>query len=311
MFKLNIQCGSADINAMSEVPNTDSFLKRKVLVVDDDLFTLKMVSTALSNEFVVVNESSGSAALLRAQAEKPDLILLDLSMPNVDGYEVLSHLRNHPLLAAVPVICVSGKTDDGSRDRAYKAGASGFFQKPIKVNELSKDVAKLVESLNKNLISEDDRKKLFIGFNSTEVERQMKAEITSLLSQEKKVLVLSLKEGSRFFSHFSDSHLESQRLVFLQIKPNLMARLPYLEDLSIVWDELKELLPSRLSDYTLIFESPDLVIGNPSSERGSSTAMTFGASLGSTFDDIRYFCRYPEDTAMSYSFHQTCKILVG
>ena len=117
---------SAEISEkLSQVP--------KVLVIDDDINHHQLISVSLKKYFTVVSELSGANAVNCAIAEKPDLIILDLQMPHVDGFEVLRQLKQHPVLAGIVIFCMSGSNSEESRERSSQLGATAFISKPINI----------------------------------------------------------------------------------------------------------------------------------------------------------------------------------
>jgi DNA-binding response OmpR family regulator len=104
----------------------------KLLVVDDDAQFLTGLCLRLkANGFQVIPVNDGVQAVATARRERPDLILLDLGLPGGDGYVVLERLRAMPALAMTPILVVSGKNWQVHEEKATKAGASGFFEKPV------------------------------------------------------------------------------------------------------------------------------------------------------------------------------------
>jgi len=105
---------------------------KKILVADDDARNRKLLETLLvADGHQVVAVDSGRAALSAATAEPPDLVLLDLMMPGMDGFEVLRRLKAAPDLQDIPVVMVTALDDSGSRARMEAAGAVGLLIKPL------------------------------------------------------------------------------------------------------------------------------------------------------------------------------------
>lgn len=103
-----------------------------ILVVDDDPALLRVVGATLGERgFETVFSASGEGALARLETLRPDLILLDIRMPGMDGYEVCRRVRDNRALGDVPVVFVSAHADERDRRRAFAAGGSGFIQKPF------------------------------------------------------------------------------------------------------------------------------------------------------------------------------------
>jgi CheY-like chemotaxis protein len=121
----------------------------KVLVVDDDRDTRDLLQAALeARGFVVVLTSSGKRATMLARVEAPDLILLDLRLPGMDGYEVLQRLKSAPDTADIPVMVITGSlTDEEVKQKKVLAlGAARFFTKPFAVDDLVSEIDTLVST---------------------------------------------------------------------------------------------------------------------------------------------------------------------
>jgi two-component system KDP operon response regulator KdpE len=111
--------------------------KQKILVVDDDPDLVRALRLRLcANNYEVSTASDGYTAIAQAQKERPALIILDLGLPVGDGFVVLDRLQNSDALAGVPVIVLSARDPQANEERALKAGASAFFQKPADNDEL-------------------------------------------------------------------------------------------------------------------------------------------------------------------------------
>ncbi len=123
----------------------------KILVVDDNVSLVRMLEGVLRrNDFDVAVAYDGVEALQQVKAQQPDLIVLDIVMPRLNGYEVCRLLHNKPETAAIPVILltVKGQVDDPDLDQAgleariaeqmvgYEVGAVDFIPKPVKAVEL-------------------------------------------------------------------------------------------------------------------------------------------------------------------------------
>lgn len=111
--------------------------KPKILVVDDDPDLVRALRLRLrANNYEVTTATDGYSAIASAQKERPALIILDLGLPVGDGFVVLDRLQNIDALAGVPVIVLSARDPLMNEERALKAGAAAFFQKPADNDEL-------------------------------------------------------------------------------------------------------------------------------------------------------------------------------
>jgi two-component system KDP operon response regulator KdpE len=111
--------------------------KPKILVVDDDPDLVRAMRLRLrANNYEVATASDGYTAVASAQKDRPALIILDLGLPVGDGFIVLDRLQNIDALASIPVIVLSARDPQSNEERALKAGAAAFFQKPADNDEL-------------------------------------------------------------------------------------------------------------------------------------------------------------------------------
>lgn len=112
-----------------------------VLIVDDDALIRGVVRTTLEDEHVDILEAADGAEALRIAAERtPSLILLDIMMPGIDGYEVCRKLRESEATRGTTVVMLTAKDSDESRERGLAAGADGYITKPFSPLELIRTV---------------------------------------------------------------------------------------------------------------------------------------------------------------------------
>jgi len=113
----------------------------KTLVVEDDPEARKALRLILQLDgFDVSTVASGQEAIRVLQADIPELIVLDVFMPEMDGYEVCRWVRANPSTAHVPVVMLSGRADPDSAARGMAAGANDFLAKPIKPSQLTRSL---------------------------------------------------------------------------------------------------------------------------------------------------------------------------
>ena len=144
--------------AMCERLATNS-AKSKIMLVDDDDLNRKAVSEMLKEEYRVYVASSGKEALELLEKHVPDLILLDVHMPEMDGYDVISILKQNPKYAEVPVVFLTSDADENTEVQGFHEGAIDFIRKPFRKNVATQRIRRILELsyLQKNLKKEVEK----------------------------------------------------------------------------------------------------------------------------------------------------------
>ncbi len=120
--------------------------KKKILVVDDELEFLEMLSMRLeANDYQVVTSLDGQEALDKARKEKPDLIILDLMLPKIDGYKVCRMLKFDEEYKNIPVILFTARTQESDIQLGREAGADAYLTKPFEPDILLAKIAGLLK----------------------------------------------------------------------------------------------------------------------------------------------------------------------
>lgn len=108
-----------------------------IVLVEDHQDTRQLYAEFLSVSFHVLPAADGPGALEIMRAQRPDLLITDLSLPGMDGFELVSRVRNDPLMKGVPVICLSGYGGHAHEQRARDAGCDRIMQKPCMPDALA------------------------------------------------------------------------------------------------------------------------------------------------------------------------------
>jgi putative two-component system response regulator len=108
----------------------------RILAVDDSLASLQQIGVHLGDRFDVLLAKSGEVGIAICEKEKPDLVLLDVDMPGMDGFEVLARLKANPETSRIPVIFLTGSGDSETEIRALQSGVVDFITKPVRKNIL-------------------------------------------------------------------------------------------------------------------------------------------------------------------------------
>jgi DNA-binding response OmpR family regulator/DNA-binding CsgD family transcriptional regulator len=183
---------------------TQPFKKRTILIVDDNVTNLKVVVAHLkAYSYTILTASTGEAGLERAQLTEPDLILLDVKMPGIDGVETCRRLKANPATSAIPVIFMTALGDTDDKVRGLEAGAVDYITKPI-------EAAELLARVQTHLTLHDLQRRL--EARVLERTEALTEEVTQRKrSQEEKELLLDLvRQQSEQLRHLTQQSLDNQ-----------------------------------------------------------------------------------------------------
>jgi len=122
---------------------------RKILAVDDEKHIVRLVQVNLERQgYEVVTANDGKEALQKVDDERPDLVVLDVMMPYMDGFEVLQNLRRNPSTRDIPVIMLTAKAQDADVFKGWQSGVDCYLTKPFNPMELLSFVKRIFDSLD-------------------------------------------------------------------------------------------------------------------------------------------------------------------
>ncbi|MCH7839540.1 MAG: response regulator [Planctomycetes bacterium] len=107
-----------------------------ILVIEDSQDNFDLIEDALGDEHGLVHATTGQEGLAQARAHRPDLILLDMGLPVMDGWEVAQRLKADPETRAIPVVALTAHAMSGDREKCMEMGCDDYMAKPININEL-------------------------------------------------------------------------------------------------------------------------------------------------------------------------------
>jgi two-component system alkaline phosphatase synthesis response regulator PhoP len=120
-------------------------MEKKILVIEDDPATSRLVDYSLRHEgYQVITSSNGLEGLRKARSESPDLIILDVMLPGMDGFEICHRLRAEPDTLKLPILMFSAKAQEIDKDTGIKVGADDYLTKPSAPAEIVRRVKKLL-----------------------------------------------------------------------------------------------------------------------------------------------------------------------
>jgi two-component system alkaline phosphatase synthesis response regulator PhoP len=128
--------------------------RKRILVVDDEIYIVHILEFTLTMEgYEVLTAADGEEALRRLEQDRPDLVVLDIMMPKVDGYEVLRRIRADEEFRQLPVILLSAKGRPVDRDTGLEIGADDYIVKPFSPRRLLEKIQDLLERARLSQVS--------------------------------------------------------------------------------------------------------------------------------------------------------------
>lgn len=129
-------------NRKSQIENR----KSRILVVEDNPLNMELVVDLLELEgYSALQATTGEEGLEMAHAEKPDLILMDMQLPGLDGFDATRRLKNDPATRDIPVVAITAYAMRGDAEKMYQAGCAGYIPKPIDIHQFAQTVARFLK----------------------------------------------------------------------------------------------------------------------------------------------------------------------
>jgi two-component system cell cycle response regulator DivK len=129
-----------------------------ILIVDDNRDSRELLVKLLTIKgYKTIEAVDGDDALKKATSKRPDLILMDKSLPKMSGYEVTKKLRQIPALQALPIVALTAHAMRGEKEKALKAGCDGYIAKPINVRTLPGVIADYLDGRQKEIFREEEK----------------------------------------------------------------------------------------------------------------------------------------------------------
>ena len=176
-------------------------IKQKVLVVDDEENIRMLVKFNLEKAgYEVLEASDGNKAIETAVNSTPDIVILDLMLPGIDGLEVCRNLKRHPRTAALPIIMLTAKSDEIDRVIGLELGADDYMTKPFSQREL---VARIKAVLRRSNVPVGNGEELLLGrlrMNFSQYEAWLDNEKLELTPKEYEMLKLLAENAGKVFS---------------------------------------------------------------------------------------------------------------
>jgi two-component system cell cycle response regulator DivK len=120
-------------------------MREKILIVDDNPVHMRLVEMILrTDDYILLKAFNGEEALDIATREHPDLVLMDLNLPKMNGFEVIKRLKENPVSSQASIIAITAYAMKGDREKVLELGCDEYVSKPINTRELSKTITRIL-----------------------------------------------------------------------------------------------------------------------------------------------------------------------
>jgi two-component system cell cycle response regulator DivK len=143
--------GSLVLKLQMKMDNMSNTSKATILYVEDNADNRLLIRRILiAYQYEVLEAANAEQAMEVLKAQKPDLILMDINMPEVDGFTLTSTIKAMPAMKAVPIIALTANVMKGDREKSYAAGCDGYIQKPVDVDDLTTQIRQFLTTAKQN-----------------------------------------------------------------------------------------------------------------------------------------------------------------
>jgi CheY-like chemotaxis protein len=259
--------------------------KSIVYVLDDDDSNLALLEKVLSKSYEVKVFKDPFECLKVCIATDPTLVIADLNMPNIDGFEFLEMLKSNPKTLHIPILCTSASGQYEQRESLIEQGAIGLLRKPYDIKTLNNNIKNILENLNPSVTSIDHKYTSTIFYSEKEKYKSINKVLREKLEAGQRVLLITWSRGLSLIGHEFENFINVEQLVLLEIKSNLVVKLPYLHDPSPILQDMFDLLnKTDLKDYFFVFDDYRNLFDPDESERAYSATLSLSRMFQSTFE---------------------------
>lgn len=291
----------------------ESLPRQKIVVIDDEAMVRKIVQKSLGETFDVHLVENGHDAIRVCEEVMPNVILLDLIMPSVDGFELIKLFKSHSRLCDIPIINMSATVEEGFRNRARKLGASGFIAKPISVKSLALDIESIMHSISNSIFSKNNLVEFYIAHNTTEKEKRLVQRLLTLNTEGEKAILLTWGRGDLLVSEHPivDEMVDKESLILLEVKPTLITKFPYFQDLTPILLDILSFVGEDSRKYHLIFDEPRHLLNIHNKDRSIAQSYSLERLVYTSFKKIFYINSRPHAESDNMFLNKVGNILTG
>jgi pilus assembly protein CpaE len=173
-------------------------MAEKILIVDDDIDSLKLIGLMLQRQgYDIVAANNGAQAFSKATGDRPDLIILDVMMPDMDGYEICRRLRANPVTQGIPIIMFTAKTLIDDKVAGFEAGADDYLTKPTHPAELASRVKAILSrsATQRRTSGEGGTLTVFVGVKGGVGTSTLAANVAAVLNLKEPAILADVRPG--------------------------------------------------------------------------------------------------------------------
>lgn len=282
-----------------------------VLIIDDSPDSINLLTATLKRQFKVVSLLSSEAVIKTIESCHPNIVLVDLNMPNVDGFEVIAQINRHPLLDDVAIIAMSATAEGSSRERLSKMGVVGFLNKPFTLSQITGQMRSIIEGLN-SVISSDSEKRIWHDLFSMKKKKQkMNTLIQEAIEKQNKTIFLIWDRPENYLFSENNESINSDYISFVQIKPSFLPRFAYIHAFESVVDEFMEISGFKKNECDVVIEDPMRFLRHGGEEASLSQLAQLIREIEFKVNHVHILNVRSRESKYEYLSHQLVKIFIG
>ena len=181
-FNVPVEVEKEEVNFISEAENENNIKKQTLLIVEDNIELRKFVVNSLSSRYTIFEAENGEEGIEQCKKHFPDLIISDVMMPKMDGFEMCKTIKTTIDLSHIPIILLTAKTSSDNKVKGYSLGANAYVEKPFNLEVLKAQIETLIK--NKELLQQKFKSTLEIEpseFSTTKVDDKLLTKILEIV----------------------------------------------------------------------------------------------------------------------------------
>jgi DNA-binding response OmpR family regulator len=285
--------------------------QEKLLVIDDSPEVLGIIKAVFKRNFLIETLTKVDSIIKTIETVKPNIILMDIHMPNVDGFELISQVNRHPLFDDIPIIIMSGDASEANRNRADELGTVGFIQKPFEIKSLAAQFDGILNGLNSSVNSLSGKKTWHNIFSTREKKKILNSYVRKAANNEKRTVILTWEDPLNFLETDLTVYLRSNHFSFMQFKPSLIPRFPFLHGFAGLVEELAYIAKMGAGNTDIVIDEPMTLFRNNEEEVSHSQIIQFFREIEFRANKITVLNVRNKDKKIETFSHKLAKDFIG